>query len=144
MAAPVYADTSFLVSLYVQDANSGPAVSLASGALPLYLTPLVEHEMRNAIRLCFFRRQISSSQREKALHEMESDKTAGVLHATPLDWPKVLKHAEQLGRRHTESLGARGMDILHIASALALKSQRFLTFDERQKELARLAGLTTI
>ncbi len=143
MAAPVYADTSFLVSLYVQDANSRPAAAQAAGTLPLCLTPLAEHEMRNAIRLCVFRRQISSSQRERALHEMESDKTAGVLHSAPLDWTKVLKHAELLGRRHTESLGARGMDILHVASALALKSGRFLTFDERQKELARLAGLIT-
>ncbi|MEJ1972241.1 MAG: hypothetical protein WDM96_07145 [Lacunisphaera sp.] len=86
--------------------------------------------------MCVFRRQITSSQREKALHDLESDKTAGVLHAMPLDWPKALKHAEALGRRHTEGIGARGMDILHVASALALKASRFVTFDERQRELA--------
>jgi predicted nucleic acid-binding protein len=141
MPAPVYADTSFLVSLYVQDANSIRATAAAPKLLPLPVTPLLEHELRNAIRLCVFRRQITSAQREKALHDWESDKTAGALHAVPLDWPKTLKHAEALGRRHTEVLGARGMDILHVASALALNARRLVTFDERQRELARLAGL---
>ena len=141
MAAPVYADTSFLVSLYVQDANSGKAVAVAPKLLPVCFTPLLEHELRNAIRLCVFRRQITAPQREKALHDLDNDKAAGVLHAVPLDWPKALKHAEALGRRHTEALGAWGMDILHVAAALALKARRFVTHDERQRELARLAGL---
>ncbi|MFA5057840.1 MAG: type II toxin-antitoxin system VapC family toxin [Opitutaceae bacterium] len=143
MAVPVYADTSFLVSLYVQDANSARAVSEAPRLLPAFLTPLIEHELRNAIRLCVFRRQITTMQREKALHDLESDMAAGVLHIAPLDWPKALKYAEALGRRHTEASGARGMDILHVASALALRAGRFVTFDERQREFARLAGLDT-
>ena len=144
MAAPGYADTSFLVSLYIQDANPVRAVADAPKLLPVCFTQLLEHELRNAIRLCVFRRQITTTQREQALHDIESDKAAGVLHAVPLDWPKALRHAEALGRRHTETLGARGMDILHVASALALKASRFVTFDERQRELARLAGLDTV
>lgn len=144
MAAPVYADTSFLVSLYVQDANSARVVADAPKLFPVFFTPLSEHELRNAIRLCVFRRQITTTQREKALHDLENDKAAGVLHVAPLDWPKALKHAEALGRRHTERLGARGMDILHVASALALKAGRFVTFDKRQQDLARLVGLEAL
>jgi len=144
MAAPVYADTSFLVSLYVQDANSVRAAAVAPGILPIQLTPLTEHELRNAIRLCVFRQQITSAQREKALHELEKDKAAGVLHAVPLDWPKAFKQAEALGRQHTEDHGNRGMDILHVASALALRAKRFATFDDRQRELARAAGLEVL
>ncbi len=144
MAAPVYVDTSFLVSLYVQDANSARATGQVAGLLPLLLTPLIEHELRNAVRLCVYRRQITSAQREKALHELEKDKAAGVLHAVPLDWPKAFKHAEALGRQHTEDHGNRGMDILHVASALALRSKRFATFDDRQRELARMAGLEVL
>jgi len=141
MATLAYADTSFLVSLYVQDANSVRAAAEAAKRLPVYLTPLLEHELRNALRLCVYRRQITAAQRELALHDLGNDKAAGVLHSVPLDWPKALKHAEALGRRHTEVLGARGMDILHVASALALKARCFVTFDERQHELAQRAGL---
>ena len=141
MPAPVYADTCFLVSLYVQDANSVRAAGQVKTLLPLYLTPLGEHELRNALRLCVYRRQITADQREKALHLLGEDIAAGVLHQVPLDWPKTLKHAETLGRRHTENLGARGMDILHVAAALSLRARRFATFDDRQRELAALAGL---
>ncbi len=143
MAGPTYADTSYLVSLCLRDANSVRAAEAAAEVLPAYLTPLLEHELRNAIRLCAFRRQISSSQREEVLHDLEQDKAAGLFHLAPLDWPKAWKHAEALSRRHTEALGVRGMDILHVASALALKARRFVTYDERQRELARLAGLDT-
>lgn len=141
MAVTTYADTSFLVSLCLRDANTTRAVKAASRAMPTLLTPFLEHELRNAIRLCVFRRQISSAQREGVLYDFEQDKTAGVFHAVPMDWPKVFRHAEVLSRQHTETLGMRGMDILHVASALALKAKRFLTFDDRQRELARLAGL---
>ena len=141
MAAAVYADTSFLVSLYVQDANSGRAVSaVKSGATPLVFTPLIRHELRNALRLCVFRRQITAAQRESALHDMDADAEAGVLHLTPVDWPKAFTHAEGLGRKHSEALGTRGMDLLHVACALALRAKRFATFDERQRQLAELAG----
>ena len=142
MAAPVYADTSFLVSLYVQDANTARAVAaVESGAAPLVFTPLIRHEVRNALRLCVFRRQITAAQRESALHDLEADAEAGVLHRTPVDWPKAFTHAERLGRSHAEALGTRGMDVLPVACALALRAKRFATFDERQRQLAELAGL---
>lgn len=142
MAAPVYADTSFLVSLYVSDGNTPRAVAaVEGGAAPLLFTPLLRHELRNALRLCVFRRQISATQRESALHDLEADIEAGVLHVAPVDWPKAFAHAERLGRLHTETLGTRGMDVLHVACALAMKAKRFATFDERQRQLAELAGL---
>lgn len=142
MAAPVYGDTSFLVSLYVQDGNTARALTaVESGATPLLFTPLIRHELRNALRLCVFRRQISTAQRESALHDIEADAEAGVLHLTPVDWPKAFTHAERLGRSHAEALGTRGMDVLHVACALALRAKRFATFDERQRQLAELAGL---
>src|SRR5476651_1043749 len=116
MAAPVYADTSFLVSLYVPDANTARAVRAAeSGATPLVFTPLIRHELRNALRPCVFRRQISAAQRESALQAVEADAEAGVLHSMPVDWPKAFVQAEKLARSHTETLGTRGMDILHVA-----------------------------
>ena len=142
MAAPIYADTSFLVSLYVQDANTARAVAaVEAGATPLVFTPLIRHELRNALRLCVFRRQISSAQRESALHDIDADVESGVLHSTPVDWPKAFTHAERLGRSHSEALGTRGMDVLHVACALALRVKRFATVDERQRQLAELAGL---
>jgi predicted nucleic acid-binding protein len=130
------------VSLYVSDGNTARAVAaVEGGAAPLLFTPLLRHEMRNAFRLCVFRRQISTAQREAALHDLEADVEAGVLHVAPVDWPKAFTHAERLGRLHSETLGTRGMDVLHVACALATRSKRFATFDDRQQQLAKLAGL---
>jgi hypothetical protein len=97
--------------------------------------------LQNALRLLVFRRQISAAQREAAWQEIEHDLAAGLLYEAPLDWPKALKAAEALSRAHTEALGARGMDILHVGSALALRAKKFVTFDDRQRELVGLAGL---
>lgn len=46
-------------------------------------------------------------------------------------------------RRHGARLGLRTLVTLHVGSALELKAERFWTFDERQKRLARTVGLKT-
>jgi predicted nucleic acid-binding protein len=48
-----------------------------------------------------------------------------------------------LALRDAARLGLRTLDTLHVASTLELKADRFWTFDERQKKLARAAGLKT-
>jgi predicted nucleic acid-binding protein len=48
-----------------------------------------------------------------------------------------------LARRYGPSLGVRTLDSLHVACALALKAERFWTFDERQAKLAEAVGLDT-
>jgi hypothetical protein len=42
---------------------------------------------------------------------------------------------------HTERLGARAIDLLHVAGALTLESELFLTTDARQAQLAKAEGL---
>ena len=56
-------------------------------------------------------------------------------------WPDVLSRAELLSRRHTKTGGHRGLDILHIATALHLDASELLTFDKKQRRLARAAIL---
>ena len=52
------------------------------------------------------------------------------------------EQALDLSQSHTKTIDSRPLDILHIASALAIKANRFLTLDKRQSALADLAGLT--
>jgi hypothetical protein len=49
--------------------------------------------------------------------------------------------ARGLSDKYTESLGARTIDILHVANALALEAEQFLTTDARQSDLAIAEGL---
>jgi predicted nucleic acid-binding protein len=52
-------------------------------------------------------------------------------------------------RRHQKNdvcatrMGTRARDILHVASALLLRAERILTFDDRQRQLAHAEGLAT-
>jgi predicted nucleic acid-binding protein len=54
---------------------------------------------------------------------------------------EVMTEAERLSAVHSEKLGTRSLDILHVASAMVLGSTSFLTFDRRQAALARVSGL---
>jgi predicted nucleic acid-binding protein len=53
----------------------------------------------------------------------------------------ALERARQLSTAHTDRLGTRAIDLLHVACALLLECEVFLTFDERQAELAKSEGL---
>ena len=60
--------------------------------------------------------------------------------------PNTRKHvwrfARDLSDRHAETIGCRTLDLVHVAVALSLGVKTFLTFDERQRAVAKLEGLT--
>ncbi len=139
----VYADTSFLVSLYGRDANSAPAQALATKlTVPIAVTPFLRHEARNAIRLALFRKEITSDECQSVLAAIEADVETGALVESPVAWAEVFAEAEALGAAHTYKLGIRASDILHVAAAAVLGAKTFYTFDTRQKMLAAKAGMT--
>ena len=138
----VYADTSFVFSLYGQDANTALAADLAGQlGCPFLFTPLHRHELRNAVRLSIFRGDIDEAQAGRMLADIETDVTSGVLRGAVVRWDEVFKRGEMLSAEHTAAIGAGALDVLHVASALSLEIERFLTFDHRQVELAAKAGL---
>lgn len=137
-----YADTSFLFSLHIPDRNSPVAVAaLTRLDAPLIFSALQEFELWNAFRLAVFRKKITRTEYTRALHDALLDVTAGVLVRTSLSWSELFSEAETLSSAHTEALGNRGMDILHVAAARTLGAKTFLSFDARQRELAQRAGL---
>ena len=140
-----YADTSFLLSLYTADANHNTAVDLVKRETYSFpFTAFQRHEVRNAVRLQVFRKDITEPERDAVLRNVEADFQDGFLVDTGLAWPFVFTEVEKLSAVHTERLGIRGMDVLHVAIARAIGALEFLTFDARQKALAAAAGLRAI
>lgn len=80
-------------------------------------------------------------QREQGIQSMLADIAANVFYGIDPPWPDVLFEADRLSSSHSESLGTRSSDILHVASALVLGSTEFLTFDRRQTAMAQAVGL---
>lgn len=139
---PAYPDTSFLVAVYSPQPDSTKALSWMQRARdPLPFTPLHRHELRNAIRLRVFRREITVEQRKEAFREIDSDLTDNILAHTHIPWTDTFREAETLAAAHTEALGVRSFDLLHVGLAVAFGTTDFLTFDSRQASLARAAGL---
>jgi predicted nucleic acid-binding protein len=136
-----YADTSFLVRIYLTQSDSQKAlVFMRDFRDPLPYTPLHRHELRNALRLAVFRGEIDPARRKAAFEDVESDLADGILAHVPVPWTNAFRESDQLGATHTEALGVRGMDLLHAGIALALGAKEFLTFDTRQAALAKAAG----
>jgi predicted nucleic acid-binding protein len=138
----IYADTSFLVSLYGQDANSEQARRTArEQQRPFPWTELLQHETRNAFRLGVFRKEITDQEMQQLLKWLDEDQRSGILHAFRLEGARVYEIAEKLSDDFTSKTGNRAMDILHVAAALHLKADLFLSFDQRQRALAQQAGM---
>ena len=137
-----YADTAFLVSLHSPDAHTEKVIAwFEEHREPLPFTGLHRLEFRNALRLRVFRREITVRQREQGIQAMLGDIAANVFYGIDPPWPDVLLEADRLSSSHSESLGTRSLDILHVASALVLGSSEFLTFDRRQAAMAQAVGL---
>jgi predicted nucleic acid-binding protein len=110
-------------------------------ALPLAFTWLHRLEFRNALRLRVFRREITPKERDASLNMLLADLAGGMLAPAAPDLGDLTTEAERLSALHAEKLGARSLDILHVAGALVLGLGVLLTFDARQRALARAAGL---
>ena len=137
-----YADTGFLCSLYAPDAHTRRAITrMKRQTLPLAFTWLHQLEFRNALRLRIFRGDITAGQRDASLNTMLADLAAGVLVAASPPLTDVMTEAERLSALHSQTIGTRTLDILHVAAALVLGLAEFLTFDTRQGALAKVAGL---
>jgi predicted nucleic acid-binding protein len=137
-----YADTSFLVSLYLPDAHSPAAWAAMKSRPSLLLTPIHELELVNAIQLAVFRRLIRRTQSKSVSENFEQDRSS-VFTLTPMPIESYSR-AEQLARRHTSTLGTRSLDILQVATALVLKPDVFFTFDDRQRRLAKAERLRVL
>ena len=137
-----YADTGFLCSLYAPDANTAKAVA-AMKKMESRLAFLWIHqlEFRNAMRLRVFRREISTAQRDASLNLLLADLASGWLAHAEVSQVELMVEAERLSATHSERLGTRSLDILHVAAALVLGCEVFHTFDARQAKLAKSAGL---
>jgi predicted nucleic acid-binding protein len=136
-----YADTSFLVSLYIFDNNSRRASAVLSRlSLPLILTPLLELEIANAFQLRIFRKESHEVYIQTSWELFQQDVQAGIFEPRPLS-AEIFVHARQLAVRATARLGIRTLDLLHVASAVVLKTQAFCTFDRRQADVAKSEGL---
>lgn len=137
-----YFDTSVVTKWYLPEPDSALALRVrARFSPPSVLTHVHKLEIVTAWQLKVFRQEITQSVVDQALGHLQDDIAAGIWEMPTYDLVDVFSQAELLSRRHTATLGARSLAILHAAAALLLSASAFVTADERQAALARAAGL---
>jgi predicted nucleic acid-binding protein len=147
-----YADTSFVVALLAPASGTGEAVDAyrGLGKPPLFFTRFHEAEVMNALRLRAFtegregkaaHRAAVRRERTSALSRLKHYHTLGVLRRATVEWDAVLERVMELSEAHTERVGCRTLDVIHVATALLLESEVFLTGDARQARVAKAEGM---
>lgn len=136
----VYLDSSALVKLYVPEVES-EALSKRMQGLPIPFTHFHELEVKNAIMLRCFRNPEIAPMGFKISELIDMDLENRVLFRPELIWTEVMKRAVHLSMLYTSEIGSRSLDIIHVAAAVELKCETFITYDARQAKLARAAGL---
>jgi hypothetical protein len=130
-----------MVSLYSLDANSTAASEvMGSSAGDRFLTTLGELEVSNALALRVFRKQVSAAQALASLDAFENDLREGLYRLRTLP-NEAFKRAREISRHTTAKLGARTVDLLHVAAALVMEVDCLYSFDEQQRKLAHALHL---
>lgn len=139
----IASDTSFLFSLYGADAHSVKAVTwTAQNTRAIHLNSLTNFEFGNALKFAEFRKAIAQGSAAQYWAGFEAAIAQGRLLVANTNLAEVVDEAKRLSALHTLRGGHRSFDILHVASALKMKATHFLTFDENQRKLAEVVGLT--
>jgi predicted nucleic acid-binding protein len=144
-AERTYVDPSALLKLYVHEPES--AAMNAWRARTRGALPITEHgrlEIVNGICLATFRKAITAEAMTDALSSFEEDLVEGRYVQADVLWRATLRRAAEISRTHTARLGCRTLDVIHVATALALGFRSFVTYDRRQRNLARATGLKAI
>jgi predicted nucleic acid-binding protein len=140
-----YADTGFLISLYINETTTAAASSVVQTITgPLPLTSVGFLELRNALYLAVFRKQISEAIRRAAWQTIGRDMRTGIFTTARLDSDKLHARAAELADKHSATAGTRTLDLIHVAAAILLGKKQLLSFDNRQRTVATREGLRVL
>jgi predicted nucleic acid-binding protein len=143
----VYADTSWwLAYKSVRDAHHGEAVSLFD-RLPdaeILWTPWQRVEVLNTFRQAERSAVVSPGEARRLIRGLEQEVRLGYWQHVEFDWTDAVRTACELGAEHSLKMIVRSMDLFHVAIALEVAADGFLTFDQDQRSLAAAAGLPPV
>ena len=148
-----YADTNLLTRVHLQFPDTEEALRLVEfvgqkNIRPLPITWLHRLEFVNALQLHVFTARnpgqhfVSSEQAALALANFRDDlKQESFVRNAVVPAVELERQFEELALRHTARHGFRTYDLLHVATAQALKCDTFWSFDPKASKLAALEGL---
>lgn len=139
------ADSSLVVALYLPE----PSSSLADAACLAVSPPIRLSEWHRVEIACAFQRavrtgRITAAQAALLWQDFANDITTGRFEIVTVDHSAVLTSALALVFKHTATLAARTLDLIHVATALEWGVTEFLSLDNRQRQVAGAEGLAVV
>jgi predicted nucleic acid-binding protein len=133
-----YFDTSCLVALYVPNDHTAAALRhrARAGRQPILFTPLHRLELRTTVRQCVHGGLIKQAAARQILRHIDEDLDDGTLIHEPLAWTETLRQADAVAERLAWTKPCRSLDLWHLAIALEIQAEVFVTFDNDQFALA--------
>jgi hypothetical protein len=133
----VFFDSSAFAKRYVQEAGSDDVLSWCGRASEIGLSGIALPEIISAFCRLSREKRIS----RKQYHSLKVSLLEDVRDAAICDLsPEVIRHSILALEKNT----LRGMDSIHIGSALALHAEVFVSADQRQCLAAKSAGLQVV
>jgi predicted nucleic acid-binding protein len=145
----IYADTSFFIALrFADDAHHVAACNcLAEKEEDIFLwSPWHRLEVNNTFRQLSMGENppLNEAEARRIIRRLESDVRLGYFLHMEADWRDVLRTGNEISADHGFTIACRAADLCHVAYALELAAELFVTFDSDQAQLAREAGIRTV
>ena len=129
-------DTSALIKRYIAIQGGEELAALLEDAASLHIAPHCRVEMHFAFNRLRLAKRMSASACPAAPAEFEQD--LADFRVTP--WSAEI---EDVAITMLPNSNLRAMDALHVAAALAVEAEQFVTSDERQAQAAKRASIDT-
>jgi predicted nucleic acid-binding protein len=142
----VYCDTSFLVSyLNEEDANHASARAMAAkfDSHDFVLCEVHQLELPAAVRAAVHRAEdpIPAHVARRVINRFDRAMTSKLFQRKEVELGDSVSMARSLGDAHGWEKRQTTFDLWHLGAAWSLSTGAFLTFDERQRQIAKLLGM---
>lgn len=140
-----YADTGLILSLYLPETTTDAAIAAVAGlSEPLPIMPLGLLELRNALNFAINRKQITVAERNAIWSKVQFQIRSGFFVSVTPSATELHDKARELSDFYTAKYATHSLDLLHVAAALLMRAETFLSFDQRQRKVADAQGLQVL
>lgn len=142
----IYPDTSFWVALKLADDTHHAAAAkamTAHGDWSWHWTPWHRVETFNSFRQFARGGIVAKADAARIIHQLDQEVRLGYWPHLEFSWTDAVRTAGELSAQHSWNQIVRSMDLFHVAVAVEIAADMFVSFDDDQLHLAKLAGLKT-
>lgn len=143
----LYADTSWWLAVKCRgDTHHATAITLFDHHPEgeVLWTPWQRVEVFNSFRQAERAGLVASGESRRMIRLLEQEVRLGYWQHVEFDWTDAVRTACELGAEHSLQHVVRAMDLFHVAIAVEVAADGFLSFDADQNVLAEAAGLPLI